>query len=65
MRAASDIAGPSQVAASEVRRLSGFNRVLIYRFDKDWNGEVIAEAVGPSPISYFVLSFLAGDIPSR
>ena len=27
----------------EVRRITGFDRVLIYRFDEDWNGTVIAE----------------------
>jgi light-regulated signal transduction histidine kinase (bacteriophytochrome)/DNA-binding response OmpR family regulator len=65
MRAASSILELARVAASEVRRLSGFDRVMIYRFDKDWNGEVIAEAVGPSPVSYFGLRFPAGDIPAQ
>jgi len=65
MRAASDILELARVAASEIRRLSGFDRVMVYRFDKDWNGEVIAEAVGPSPVSYFGLRFPAGDIPSQ
>jgi len=65
MRAASSILELARVAASEVRRLSGFDRVMVYRFDKDWNGEVIAEAVGPSPVSYFGLRFPAGDIPAQ
>jgi PAS domain S-box-containing protein len=65
MRAASDIPELARVAACEVRRLSGFDRVMVYRFDKDWNGEVIAEAVGPSPVSYFGLRFPAGDIPAQ
>jgi len=65
MRAASDISELSRVAAGEVRRLSGFDRVMVYRFDEDWNGEVIAEAVGPSPVSYFGLRFPAGDIPPQ
>jgi PAS domain S-box-containing protein len=65
MRAASDIQELWRVAAREVRGLSGFERVMVYRFDKDWNGEVIAEAVGPSPVSYFGLCFPAGDIPPQ
>ena len=65
LRAASDVAELSQVAAAEVRRLSGFGRVLIYRFDEEWNGEVIAEAAGPSPVSYYGLRFPAGDIPPQ
>ena len=29
---------------AEVRSLTGFDRVMVYRFDRDWNGEVVAEA---------------------
>ena len=65
MGAASDIPDLSRVAASEVRRLSGFARVMVYRFDKEWNGEVIAESVGPSPNSYLGLRFPASDIPPQ
>jgi len=65
MRAASDIVELARVAASEVRRLSGFDRVMVYRFDQEWNGEVIAEAAGTSPVSYFGLRFPAGDIPPQ
>ena len=35
MEAASNIIALSQIAAAEIRRLSGFNRVLVYRFDED------------------------------
>lgn len=65
MSGACDIAELSRAAASEVRRLCGFARVMIYRFDKEWNGEVIAESVGPSPISYLGLRFPASDIPPQ
>lgn len=27
----------------EIRELTGFDRVMVYRFDEDWNGEVVAE----------------------
>jgi len=63
MRKASDITELSRVAACELRRLSGFDRVIVYTFDADWNGEVIAEAVEPSPVSYLGLSFPASDVP--
>ena len=65
MRKASDIPELSRVAASELRRLSGFDRVIVYAFDADWNGEVIAEAVEPSPVSYLGLSFPASDVPPQ
>jgi two-component system, chemotaxis family, sensor kinase Cph1 len=32
-----------RVAARETRRLTGFDRVMIYRFAADWSGEVVAE----------------------
>jgi light-regulated signal transduction histidine kinase (bacteriophytochrome)/CheY-like chemotaxis protein len=65
MAAASNILELSRQAAAEVRKLTGFDRVMIYRFDEEWNGEVIAEAAGPSPISYFGLHFPASDIPPQ
>ena len=52
-------------AAQEVRRLSSFDRVMIYRFDEEWNGEVIAEVMGDSPVSYYGLRFPASDIPPQ
>jgi light-regulated signal transduction histidine kinase (bacteriophytochrome)/CheY-like chemotaxis protein len=63
--AASDMPELSRRAADEVRMLSGFDRVMIYRFDEDWNGEVIAEAMGDSPVSYYGLRFPASDIPPQ
>ena len=62
---ASDILQLSQLAADEIRKLSGFARVMIYRFDENWNGEVIGESMSPSPVSYFGLRFPAGDIPPQ
>ena len=65
LETAPDISELSRLAAYEVRRLSGFNRVMIYRFDEQWNGEVIAEAMGLSPILYYGLHFPATDIPPQ
>ena len=48
-----------------MRRLTGFDRVMIYRFDAEWNGEVIAEAASASPVSYLALRFPASDIPAQ
>jgi len=65
LEAASTILELSWLAANEIRKLSGFDRVMVYRFDKEWNGEVIAEVVGPSPVSYYGLRFPASDIPPQ
>ncbi len=55
-----------RVAAQEVHRLTGFDRVMIYRFDEDWNGEVVAEAKGPGVADGFLgLRFPATDIPAQ
>ena len=50
----------------EVARLSGFDRVMLYRFLPDWTGEVIAEAARPNLTTRFLgLRFPATDIPSQ
>jgi light-regulated signal transduction histidine kinase (bacteriophytochrome) len=51
------------VAAREIRRLSGFDKVMIYRFDKEWNGEVLAEEMSEGMDSYLGLKFPASDVP--
>jgi light-regulated signal transduction histidine kinase (bacteriophytochrome) len=52
-------------AAREFRQISGFNRVLIYRFDAQWNGEVLAEDGDSVLPSYAGLRFPASDIPTQ
>lgn len=50
----------------EVARLSGFDRVMIYKFLPDWTGEVIAEHVqGRLATRFLGLRFPASDIPSQ
>jgi len=34
-----------KTAVKEVRKVLKTNRVVIYRFDPDWNGTVVAESV--------------------
>lgn len=52
-------------AAREVRRLTGFDRTLVYRFDPAWNGTVIAEDRNEVLPSYLDLRFPASDIPAQ
>jgi chemotaxis family two-component system sensor kinase Cph1 len=52
-------------AVRSVQELTGFDRVLMYRFDPDWNGEVIAEVVGPDHQQFIGLRFPASDIPPQ
>ena len=50
---------------SLIRELTGYDRVLIYRFDEDWNGSVIAESRDKQVDSYLGHHFPASDIPEQ
>lgn len=54
-----------QAGAQLIGKLTGFDQVMIYRFDAYWNGEVIAEAVAPGIEPYLGLHFPASDIPQQ
>jgi chemotaxis family two-component system sensor kinase Cph1 len=49
----------------EVRGHLGFDRVMAYRFDPDWNGEVVAEARRDDLDPYLGLRYPASDIPPQ
>jgi light-regulated signal transduction histidine kinase (bacteriophytochrome) len=49
----------------ELRRLSGFDRVMAYRFHPDQSGEVVAEECDASLPSYLGQRYPASDIPSQ
>ncbi|ABD89314.1 ATP-binding protein [Rhodopseudomonas palustris] len=65
LQTASDLLTVCNIAAREVRRLTGFDRVKIYRFDKDWNGQVVAEDRSDSIPSFLDFHFPASDIPAQ
>lgn len=49
--------------ANETKLITGYNRVLIYRFDKDYNGEVFAESKEENLEPFLGLSYPHTDIP--
>jgi len=53
------------LVASEMKRLTGFGRCLVYRFDEAGHGEVMAEAIDPGYDSYAGHHFPASDIPQQ
>ncbi|MGI4860426.1 MAG: GAF domain-containing sensor histidine kinase, partial [Janthinobacterium lividum] len=53
------------LAAREVRAITGFGRVLIYRFDADGHGQVLAEDRDAGYASYRDHFFPAADIPKQ
>jgi light-regulated signal transduction histidine kinase (bacteriophytochrome) len=52
------------MAVEHVRMLSGFERVMAYRFDEDGSGEVVAESIADGLESYLGLHYPASDIPA-
>ena len=52
-------------AARQVRSLTGFDRVLVYRFHADGSGEVIAESLRLGADSFMGLRYPASDIPMQ
>ena len=65
LQGASTIDVLCRLAAQDIRRMTGFDRVLIYRFDEQWNGTVIAEDRNEVLPSYLDLRFPASDIPAQ
>ena len=62
---AHDLAQLYEITAREVRALTGFDRVMIYRFDDEYNGEVVAEAKRPDLNPFLGLHYPASDIPPQ
>ena len=52
-----------QVIVQEVRKVTGFDRVMLYKFDEDDHGAVIAEEKLDHLEPYLDLHFPASDIP--
>ncbi|OIK29227.1 ATP-binding protein [Streptomyces malaysiense] len=66
LRSATTVADCCQAAVAEVRALTGFERVVAYRFDGfDGPGEVLAESVADGWEPWLGLWFPATDIPPQ
>ncbi|WRH67683.1 MAG: GAF domain-containing protein [Planktothrix sp. GU0601_MAG3] len=52
-----------QIIVQEVRKITGFDRVMLYKFDQDGHGEVIAEEKRGEMEPYLGLHYPASDIP--
>ncbi len=53
------------VCVKEIQHLTGFDRVMVYKFDQDWHGEVLAESLIAERESYLGLHYPASDIPAQ
>jgi chemotaxis family two-component system sensor kinase Cph1 len=54
-----------RMVVREMKRLTGFGRCLVYRFDDDGHGEVLAERVDAGYDAYAGHRFPATDVPSQ
>lgn len=55
----------SQIAAEQVKEMLGYDRVMIYEFDEQWNGKVIAEAREQELEPFLGHHYPASDIPKQ
>ncbi|MEZ0486920.1 ATP-binding protein [Fibrella aquatica] len=50
---------------AKVKSITGFDRVMVYRFNEDWHGEVVAEAREDYLEPFLGLHYPASDIPRQ
>ncbi len=48
-----------------VRSLTAYDSVMVYRFDSQWNGEIIAQSRAEHAPNYMGMHFPASDIPAQ
>lgn len=65
LHGASSVREFCRLAAAQVRRFTGFDRVMIYQFLEDGSGSVIAEDRRAELESYLGLHYPASDIPKQ
>lgn len=64
LRQVTNLSDMAHLLAQEIKTLTGFDRVMVYRFEADDHGMVIAEAREAHLESYLGLHYPATDIPA-
>jgi light-regulated signal transduction histidine kinase (bacteriophytochrome) len=65
LQSAKTLSALYDISVTEIRALTGYDRVLIYRFQEEGHGQVIAESATPELDAYQGLFFPASDIPEQ
>ncbi|MFJ2334652.1 ATP-binding protein [Pseudomonas helleri] len=65
LQAAKTLPALYDICVKEIQALTGYDRVLIYRFQEEGHGQVIAEASSPSMELFKGMFFPASDIPEQ
>lgn len=55
----------ARAVAEQMRVISGYDRVWVYRFHADWHGEIIGESMREGIESWLGLHYPASDIPAQ
>jgi chemotaxis family two-component system sensor kinase Cph1 len=51
--------------AQEIKKITTFDKVMVYKFDEEYNGTVVSEEMEKDMDSYLGLCFPASDIPKQ
>ncbi|RNI29125.1 GAF domain-containing protein [Rufibacter latericius] len=65
LKQAGSISEIAQISVEEIKKLTGFDRVLAYQFDPQWNGIVIGQAKEEDMDDFMDLRFPASDVPKQ
>jgi two-component system, chemotaxis family, sensor kinase Cph1 len=65
LKQAGTTAETARLIAAEMKKLTGFDRMLVYQFDPQWNGKVIGQAKEADMDDYMDLRFPASDVPKQ
>ncbi|MFC6998884.1 GAF domain-containing protein [Rufibacter roseus] len=65
LKQANSIEEIAQITVEEMKKLTGFDRILAYQFDPQWNGMVIGQAKEEDMEDYMGLRFPASDVPKQ
>lgn len=65
LQSAKILEGLYQICVTEIRALTGYDRVTLYRFEQEGHGKVIGESLSDGMQPYLGLCFPASDIPPQ
>ncbi len=65
LQSSSDLEGLCQTVVKEIYQITKFDRVMLYRFNPDGNGTIVAEEKGANLVPYLGLQYPASDVPTQ
>jgi chemotaxis family two-component system sensor kinase Cph1 len=65
LQSAESVGALLDLVVEQTRSLTGFDRVMAYRFDEEWNGTVVAESAAEGLGSFLGLRYPSSDIPPQ